>query len=846
MDMGYRRSISRLARAACVAVAGIGAVASAEALPLRQTSPSPVTAESWSFVTGIPIPRGELRDVKAVRLLGAEGKEMPAQFEALAHWSPKRDSVKWLRVIFNAPVVKDQTPEYSLRFGPGVTAPLVARPVRVKEDLATVTVDTGAIAFTVSRKAGGCLMSVVREGRETYCADPADGPYVTDDAGTVYRAAFDENPLITVEESGPLRAVVRVESWHHVDTSRSTEGVGPAGPKLNKSIVRYYAFAGQPYIEMDWTFIITADTDKVRFRDIGLRLAGQSGARIGLEGGMDKNMELAEGYLLQKKSDLYVVRRKQEQAFVEAGQGQKAPGWVANRQFSLVMRDFWQTFPRELEVQKPCLILHAWPGHGEYDTDWFAEPTTPPAADTSPPDIGGATGVKLTPAYFQWLQRWHHGAVLDFRYPDWWRNPIVAGTRQTESWLDKIYPLGNRTWEFFGLWSAAEMPKGIVKEIATGTSRTQRLLLDFSGDGEEAQAARRALFLANPHVWASDPEWLAKTRALGPIYTPAARNWDGASLKSWEQVDKQKFYGLWLWGNMPEYFNPKDGSPAIYRLMNGPAHYGYFYTHWLLYMCTGRPEHLRYALANTEHWRDVAVVHYTTPQLEQLPDGAAKILGATPSVAFYPWRLGVCFDFYSGVAHLLWDYYLTGDRHSLETATLHATNLMARRGGVGFTRETGGNQKTVLDWYVHSWDAKAAEWIDKGIAGIVAGDPTTQKSQQATPLNWQNFIGQYLDLTSYPDIPLRQRDALIGWVRTYAEPYLVADGFQCGYPGLPGNVLAAAYFATGEAKYLHPYMRHMLGRAIPRDQWLVPRTPDLGCGTGGAVYLDEVLYCYAA
>jgi len=821
-----------------------------QAVLLHQTSPSPATVQSWSFVSGVPLPRGSLADVKTVRLLDAGGREIPAQFQALAHWSPVRDSVKWLRVVFNAPARKGRAPQYSLLLGHGGTAAPIPRPIKVTEDEQGISVDTGAVALVVSKTAGGRLARVERQGREVYRAAALDGPYVIDHQGATYRAALDPAPNVTVEESGPLRVVVRAEAWHLREHSPAP--AGPAGDRLNKSITRYYAYAGQPWIEQHWTFVITADTDAVRFKDIGLRMSGSGKTRLGLDDGNE--LELDDGYLLQKKSDLYCVRRNRQGEYRQVAAGAKAPGWIACDGFSLAMRDFWQTFPRELEVVpavsapgegQSALIVHAWPGRGEYNHDWFAEPATPPSPGANPPDIVGATGVRLSPAYFQWLQRWHHGPLLDFHYPDWWRNPIVAGTRGTKSWLDKIYPLGNDTWEFFGLWSAAEMPKGIVKEIATGTSRTQRLLLDFSGDRAE-EAGRRALFLSPPHVWAKDRQWLATTRVQGPLYAKAADAWDEASLKSWKHVDQQKFYGLWLWGNMPEYFNAKDGSPAIYRLMNGSAHYGYFYTHWLLYMCTGRPEHLRYAMANTEHWRDVAVVHYAPPELENLPDRAAKILGATPSVAFYPWRMAVCFDFYSGVAHLLWDYYLTGDRHSLETAALHATNLIARRNGVGFTRETGGNQKTVIDWYAHSWDPKAAAWIDHGIAGIVAGDPTGQKSRAGTPLNWQNFVAQYLDLTTYPDIPLKHRAALVAWVRTWCERYLCADGYQCGYPGLPGNLLAAAYFATGEAKYLHPYMRHMLGRAVPRDRWLVPAEPRLGCGTGGAVYFDQVLYCYAA
>ena len=89
---------------------------------LRQSAPSPASVASWPILTAVPLPHGGLADAKQARLLDAEGKEIPAAFEALSHWSPERKSVKWLRVAFSAPTVEGRSPDYLLNFGRGVSA----------------------------------------------------------------------------------------------------------------------------------------------------------------------------------------------------------------------------------------------------------------------------------------------------------------------------------------------------------------------------------------------------------------------------------------------------------------------------------------------------------------------------------------------------------------------------------------------------------------------------------------------------------------------------------------------------------------------------------------------------
>jgi hypothetical protein len=297
---------------------------------------------------------------------------------------------------------------------------------------------------------------------------------------------------------------------------------------------------------------------------------------------------------------------------------------------------------------------------------------------------------------------------------------------------------------------------------------------------------------------------------------------------------------MWVWGNLPEYWCSKNEHAAIYRMMAGGGHYGGLHTDWLLYMCTGESAHLKCATAWTRQDRDVHGVHYTTPEFQSGPQYNQKTLGGRTLMSPYPWRgtegWRIC-------APILWDYYLTGDRRSLEVAECHARPVvLAARGSLD--RGTGVIMKFLLDWYRHSWDPEAAAKIDQIVGWIASADPTAKGSKTSTPLNWTNFMPEYLILTEDPTLPLRQRESLLEFVQAWCKEHLSgADVSATTHGQNPGNMLAGAWLATGDRKYLMPFVRWAKQSKLPRDKWLAPPP-----GGGDAVCgrLNDLLMAYAA
>ena len=102
-------------------------------------------------MTGIPIPRGLLRDPGSACLRDAAGEPVPAFFDALTHWSPRRTSVKWLRALFLSPCVTDQRPEFVLELGGNATAMGFPSPVTVADEEQRVRLENGPLSLAVPK-----------------------------------------------------------------------------------------------------------------------------------------------------------------------------------------------------------------------------------------------------------------------------------------------------------------------------------------------------------------------------------------------------------------------------------------------------------------------------------------------------------------------------------------------------------------------------------------------------------------------------------------------------------------------------------------------------------------------
>jgi hypothetical protein len=314
-----------------------------ERLPLKlEKGDLPVTA-------GIPFPKGVLGSDDHVRLLDAASKEIPVQTRVLQRWPD--GSVKWALLDFAG-----RQSAATLEYGSEVSRARGESLLKVTEGDDAVTIDTGALKFAVGKKRFGLFDSLSSNGAKLI-DKPAEF-LLTGPDGAVY-SSLNAPDQIVVEDSGPVRALVRVSGRHQT----------PDGKKLFRYIVRLHAWAGQPYIRIQHT--VENDhtaTDFINIRSLTLRvpLAGtaRQWALAGTAGTFAGNDPIT---LEQHTDDRFTIRPK-------GIQGQRAQGvaeWNDGaRAVTLAVRDFWQTYPKDLKVSPEGLELALLPAlrSDEYDS----------------------------------------------------------------------------------------------------------------------------------------------------------------------------------------------------------------------------------------------------------------------------------------------------------------------------------------------------------------------------------------------------------------------------------------------------------------------------------------------
>ncbi|MBQ7063711.1 MAG: hypothetical protein IJM90_02295 [Firmicutes bacterium] len=205
-----------------------------------------------------PHPQGALRDVRTVSVCGANGP-VPTQSQATALWPD--GSIKWMLTKFLADLPANRgTDEYVLTESPTV---LPALPASVEANGGAAVIDTGALKLNLGAPGEPVFGSAEFAGG-SFGADELQGPFVSID-GKPYRVLVGPDGW-QVLEKGPVAVTVRTMGKHI--PAEASEGEGCVDFHL---IIR--AWAGKPYIELEYRFLHKEDTtDPIMLSDMRLDL----------------------------------------------------------------------------------------------------------------------------------------------------------------------------------------------------------------------------------------------------------------------------------------------------------------------------------------------------------------------------------------------------------------------------------------------------------------------------------------------------------------------------------------------------------------------------------------------
>ncbi len=209
---------------------------------------------SW----GVPWPRGALPKESPLTVQ-TSGSSVPTQAWPLAFWPD--GSVKWSGLAIAA----DPKLAGPFTVSPGAPA-APASPVTVHDEKKFVDVSTGGLRCRIAKSGANFIKSLSIDGREV----GRDGHLIAvreDRSGLESKGVLREDEYIsritavTVEQSGPVRAVVRIQGVH-AGTRDSREWLPFS--------LRLYFTAGVSSVRMVHSFVFDGDEKKDFIRGLGL------------------------------------------------------------------------------------------------------------------------------------------------------------------------------------------------------------------------------------------------------------------------------------------------------------------------------------------------------------------------------------------------------------------------------------------------------------------------------------------------------------------------------------------------------------------------------------------------
>jgi hypothetical protein len=355
-------------------------------------------AEPVNVTWGVPWTRGEQKREAGVSLRTEAGAEVPLQSWPLAYWPD--GSLKWTGHAARL----SHTGRHVITGG--AAAAKIPSALKLTDHADHLEIDTGAIVCRVARKGRDVFSAIERNGRVTAAGGAlvclVDNVPPGGDPASRKQAEFGGSiEKLTVEQSGPLRAVIKLEG-RHVPASG-----GGARAWLPFSL-RLYFYGGSEAVRAVHTFIFDGDqhtdfiaalgfrftvpmTDEWQNRHI--RLAGDAGALWGesvrnlpgwaevfkpkelyarqlageriaplasFDAATREQIESVAAWndfkLTQLSGTSFAVakRTNPQSAWLGAGHGERAAGtgYVGGCAGGVAfgVRDFWQRHPSQLEI----------------------------------------------------------------------------------------------------------------------------------------------------------------------------------------------------------------------------------------------------------------------------------------------------------------------------------------------------------------------------------------------------------------------------------------------------------------------------------------------------------------
>lgn len=568
---------------------------------LDGSAPAVMNGATW----GMPWPKGKVPAKSRFALRSTAGNDIALQSWPLAYWPD--GSLKWTAHALPAGVSPGDEP---FEIVPRSSTVAPRQSIKLAQTTSTITIDTGMVAWTLSKSGRDVISSAKRSGRELLRSARLvllrqDRPS-TDPDGSVLCESFNSAiETVTIEQRGPVRCVIRIEGRHR----------GAAREWLPFTL-RLYFYAGSDALRVMHTIVFDGDESRDFIRGLGLRFDTPLDAAL-----HDRHVRFAgdDGVFGEAVRGLTGLRRDpgaavRESQLAGAAVGPMTPD-VGNHLDLIPAFGDWtllQPNADSFTIRKRTRDGHAWldcdAGRRAAGTGYIGSPAG-----------GVAFGVRN---FWQ-----SHPAQLDIRN-------AVTDTAQVTLWvwapdataMDlRFYHdgLGQDTFEkqLEGLEITYEdYEPGFGTPV--GVARTSELLLTIlDATPTHERFGQLARSTSDPAVVVATPQTLQDAGVFGRSFSraPASspRQQRIERQLDWffdfyrRQQDQRRWYGFWNYGDVMHTY---DADRHVWRYDVG----GFAWDNselatdiwlWLHFLRSGRADVYRFAEAMTRHTGEVDVHH---------------------------------------------------------------------------------------------------------------------------------------------------------------------------------------------------------------------------------------------
>lgn len=335
-----------------------------QTLDLTFIEPSTHARQGFPITVGVPVAQGVLSAGAPVAMTDGSGQPVPVQARVMEQHGD--GSARWVLLDYQADSQPLKPSASTLHLGKKPADPPSDNRIETREDGDLLIVDNGVLKLELDRAKCRPMVRVWHDGE--LVSEGGLSFDITSDKGGRFRADNDADATFEIEESGPMRLLVRWEGTHKDEAGKGHLGF----------LVRLTVYAGNPFVRVDHTFINRMDDPVTNVKAITARLPlsftgdrtyqfadndnyGQTHVDAPGPGRLEV-LEVLRFAIVDDASGEVLKQARMENNIKHTNGWAGASG--ADRGVFVAGKWFWQNYPKAISVNEDAIDYHLIPDRG--------------------------------------------------------------------------------------------------------------------------------------------------------------------------------------------------------------------------------------------------------------------------------------------------------------------------------------------------------------------------------------------------------------------------------------------------------------------------------------------------